>query len=229
MSKNTSASKRVIVEYEGKYYKFGTVIIQIRDGSVLYSPAGRIKVTTLDAQGIPIPGRLNNEEVDHFSFHGTGVVLVKLKGSSRSHERVEERNKIQDIGFQNLVFDQIKSISNLPEHRKVIRKDDLVVPIDSEGPLELCLNIFSGIVLVKAIEENKYQTEERPPSSLSTFQIPIGSLSGNADKILQVIFNRKRSEELISKAPRFIILPYDQKITTSSENVGVVHKMLRES
>jgi hypothetical protein len=224
MSKSSSSAIRVLIKLAEKHYKYGTVMIQSKDGSILYAPAGRVRVTMLDAQGIPIPRRLINEEVDHFSFHGSGLILVKLKNSTRTHERVEQRDKVTITGYQNLLLDQVLSIKDLPEYTKQVKKEDHVIEVKEDQSLEFCLNIISGKLVVQAMEQGRYTTEKREEESLKTFHIGIGETSGNGDKLLQFIFTPKKKHDLPKISKRYIVLPYNEEIRIDTQ-VKVVHKM----
>jgi len=184
---------RILIKSNTKYYKLGTIIIKRFEGDILYVPsqAGVVDSNT----------NIINKIISHISWHQSGRVHVKAKDNS--YEIFEEgvgilnpifgvkkdRQKIKDIGFQEITRDTVIDITTLPKHNKKIDKLDVIFDIKNyTGPVQFHFSMVSGTHIAKfheggktPVKISKKSVEFRLDSQIRC----LGVESGNADKLLQ--------------------------------------------
>ncbi|MFH1769922.1 MAG: hypothetical protein ABH833_04690 [Parcubacteria group bacterium] len=196
---------RVLIKSDGNYYKLGTIIIKRFEGDIIYAPS-QLKVI-----GSSSTGTLDNV-IDHVSWHPSGRVHVKIKDDS--YEIFEEgigvlnsifgmekdRQRIKDIGFQEILRDTVIDIATLPEHKKKIDKLDIVFDIkDYDGPVQFYFSMVSGTHIVELAEGGKTPVKISKKSiklRLDGQHRSLGVESGNADKLLQYNLYRYVGKDL---------------------------------
>ena len=101
----------------------------------------------------------------------------------------KDRQKIKDIGFQEIVRDTVIEIKALPEHKKKIDELDVVFNIKEYlESVQFHFSIVSGTHIAKLAEggETPVKVSKKSKKLLLDGQIRcLGVESGNADKILQ--------------------------------------------
>ncbi len=190
--KNT-VTYRILIKSNTNYYKLGTIIIKRFDGDIFYTPSQK-GVTNSS-------GNMNNKIIDHVSWHKSGRVHIKPQNGN--YEIFEEgvgvlkpttgvkkdRQKIKDIGFQEIVRDTVIEIKALPEHKKKIDELDVVFNIKEYlESVQFHFSIVSGTHIAKLAEggETPVKVSKKSKKLLLDGQIRcLGVESGNADKILQ--------------------------------------------
>jgi len=202
-----SVCYKILIKSNDKYYKVGSVIIKTYSGDLLYIPSTNFH--NLENSF--------NKEIDHISWHQSGRVSVKYKNNEYLIvQRKEDRQKISEIGFQDLIDDTIIDYSKLPVYLKNVIPLDVVFNVDNyHGPVIFKYSMVSGKLIVA-----HYSGKETPLISqninidLNGFHVEqraLGWHSGNADVMLQYSLRKAVSTGL--RTNRQICIPYDRKIS----------------
>jgi hypothetical protein len=207
MSKN-SVKSSILIESDGKHFHLGDLILKRVKGEIYYKPSSQPKFS------------FNNEEVimlEHFSWHKSGGVLMKLQNGS--HLSIEsgcgeitkpgKRQIIQDIGYQELFREWVSDLNILPIVT-ITPKDVVLQSRDYYGPFIFLLSIVSGTHIVAFSQGQKtpvYPVDGKTnPLFLDSSIGCLGAESGNADKLIQFHLEKyshpmESGKRLFSSAP----------------------------
>lgn len=204
---------RALIKSNNSFFKVGTVAIGTYTGDMLYTPSNRVNIQD------------DNKEIDHISWHINGRVHIKYFGDEDRYniiQKDEERQKISEVGFQELLMDRIKDYRKLPEHKKKMFPLDVVFDVDNyTGSVVFNFSMVSGKLIIA-----QHQGEDVPIKDyhirkdldgFSVIQRALGWHSGNADVMLQYSLRRTDAKKL--KTNRNILIPFDMKIPKAKENV----------
>jgi hypothetical protein len=202
---------RMLIKQGFKYYKLGTIIIKRLEGEFLYTPS-QLRIENSGSE------KVIGKVIDHVSWHKSGRVHIKTKDGE--YDVVEEgvemlkpegwksRQKIEDIGFQEIIRDTVIDVSTLPEYIKKIDGLDVVFDIkDYVGPVQFLFTIVSGTHVVELSKGGRTPVKIAEKSNkikLDSQLRCLGAESGNADKLLQYILYKYTGEDL-QKGRRFFI------------------------
>ena len=120
-----SVNYKVLIKKEDIYFDIGTIVIKTYTGDILYTPSNRF-LDDLKSQ--------DKKEIEHVSWHAGGQVHIKYKGNFPTEKYIivqknGERQKISEIGFQELLHDIVKEYKRLPQYNKKVVDLDVVFDI----------------------------------------------------------------------------------------------------
>src|SRR5665648_697062 len=135
-----SVDYRILIKNGDDYFKVGTVVIKTYTGDILYTPSGRF-INNLYTQ--------DKKEIDHVSWHANGQVHIKYQGITAEKygiiQKNGERQKISEIGFQELIRDTIADYQKLPRYQTKVVDLDVVFDVgDYFGPVAFYFSMVSG-------------------------------------------------------------------------------------
>lgn len=203
----TQVKYEILIRSNGSYLKIGKVLIKRLDGDIYYIPSQR-EILSDQKDWI-------KKIIDKISWHKSGCVHVKLRDSS--YDGLQQRQLIQNVGFQEVVRDIILDFSKLPVF--TAKPDSLDVVLDIRkynGPIQFLFSVVSGrLIIAKIGGKNvpiKASSENSNINILATEKRCLGQESDNADKLLQyTIYKYIRNEQI--DAGRRIFVPGDSKIS----------------
>lgn len=182
-----SSRFRVIIRHNGFSYHFADISINPSGGDIYYFPSKRILV----GLGTLVPaGRL----VDHLSIHNDGRTHAKdAYGKKFQGPKIL---KIQDIGYQRLIVDDVSNFEGvgLPNVDEAMDSDCfLEMPENSPPAAILQISIISGRMMVGGLARSNSGGEN---GLVAVNRCAIGHESGNADKLVQIaLYSRGASPE----------------------------------
>jgi hypothetical protein len=147
----------------------------------------------------------------HFKYRG-----VSVEETYKIVQGNGERQKISEIGFQELIRDTIKKYSELPVYGKGVIDLDVVFDVaDYDGSVEFCFSIVSGKLIVaqykgQAVPIKSVNIKEERGGLSSTIRA-LGHHSGSGDVILQYSLRKSVADGL--KTNRQFFIPHDMKIS----------------
>ncbi|MDD5043189.1 MAG: hypothetical protein PHD51_00775 [Patescibacteria group bacterium] len=206
-----SVDYKVIIKSREDYFNVGTIIIRTYTGDILYIPSTKF----IDSQNDEV-----KKEIDHVSWHASGRVSIKHKNNDGEKyiivQKCGERQKISEIGFQEILKDLIKNFNELPKYQKQITPLDVVLNAnDYFGLISFNFSIVSGRLIVAKFRGQKVPIkpvnikEER--NGLDSTTRALGHHSGSGDVILQYSLRKAVAENL--RTNRQIFIPHDMKIS----------------
>lgn len=207
-----SVAYKILIKKDDKYFYIGTIVIKTYTGDILYTPSVRF-IDDGKSQAI--------KEVEHISWHANGQVHFKHKGIAVSEkytivQRNGERQKISEIGFQELIRDTIKKYTELPLYTKKVVDLDVVFDVsDYNGSVSFFFSIVSGRLIVaqykgQAVPIKSVNIKEDKDGLDSTIRA-LGHHSGSGDVILQYSLRKADANNL--RTNRQVYIPHDMKIT----------------
>jgi len=203
---------RILIHYKNEILKIGTIIVDTYQGDIYYIPSQTIKIIDSSYGG----------DIEHFSFHRSGVVSVKFK--DREREESMSRKNIQSIGYQLMMEDNVFDVASLPKHGKEVDPLDVMFDDINEDAIQFRFSIISGRLIIEpdsltgvTVSERTVQTDD---SLLSVKDMCLGWHSGNADKLMQYALHRcARPEGKSNIIKRTIHIPAEQGITLPNEHM----------
>lgn len=168
---------RVIIKYDKNLYHLADISINPHGGDVYYFPSERILV----GRGTLVPA---GRSVDHLSIHKDGRTHAKDEyGKKFQGPKIL---KIQDIGYQRLIVDDVSNFEGvgLPQVDEFVDGDcSLEMSDDSPPAAILQISIISGRMIVGGLARNHSVGEN---GLVAVNSRAIGYESGNADKLVQI-------------------------------------------
>jgi len=206
----SSVRYKILIKYNNLFYKVGTIVVRTYTGDLMYVPSDTY---------IESPITLEKIEIEHIVWHLSGRVHIKRKNQKDIYNIIQkngERQKLSEIGFQNMISDIIKDFKKLPIYQKKVVPLDVVFELDKNyGQVSFIFSILSGKLIVaqfKGIKTPITQINIKDDnSSLAVKQRALGCHSGNADVILQYVL--KKSKDSNVRTNRRIFIPHDMKIS----------------
>ncbi|OIP80193.1 MAG: hypothetical protein COT39_02285 [Parcubacteria group bacterium CG08_land_8_20_14_0_20_48_21] len=207
-----SVSYKVLIKKDDKFFNVGTIVIKTYTGDILYTPS----IKFMD------DGKSKtNKEIEHISWHANGQVHFKHKGTATPEkysivQKNGERQKISEIGFQELIRDTIKKYSELPLYNKKVIDLDVVFDVSNyDGSVAFFFSIVSSKLIVaqykgQAVPIKSVNTKEKRDGLGSTIRA-LGHHSGSADVILQYSLRKIDANNL--RTNRQVYIPHDMKIS----------------
>ena len=205
-----SVSYKVLIKSGKRYFDVGTIIIKVYKGDILYIPSSKFLVTEDSTK----------KEVDHISWHATGRVHIKYKtGLPDDYSIIQkkgERQKISEIGFQEMMKDTINYYDKLPEYKRKVTGLDVVFDVKNYGD-SVCFNfsMLSGKLIVAQYKGLKVPIKsldsERKHRMIDSSLRALGHHSGSGDVMLQYSLEKIRKKQL--RTNRQLFIPHDMKIS----------------
>lgn len=207
-----SVAYKILVKKDSEYFDIGTIVIKTYTGDILYTPSNKF----IDDEESKI-----KKEIEHVSWHANGQVHFKHKGviTAEKYTIVQkngERQKISEIGFQELLRDTIKKYSELPPYTKKVIDLDVVFDVSNyDGSVDFYFSIVSGRLIVAQYKGQKVpikpvNVKEEKNGIDSTIRA-LGHHSGSGDVILQYSLRKMDANNL--RTNRQIYIPHDMKIS----------------
>ncbi len=205
----SSVDYRILIMSGNDYYKIGTIIIKTHKGDIFYTPSNNY---------IESPITLEKKEFEHISWHINGQVHIKRKGCIEKYEIIQkdgDRQKLSEMGFQEMLADTIKDFTILPIYQKEVTPLDVVFDVGNyKGQVCFKFSIVSGKLIVAQCRGQKVPIKQvninDANDGIAVSQRALGWHSGNADVGLQ--YSLKKSNKNI-RTNRKIFIPHDMKIT----------------
>lgn len=202
---SSNVSYRVLIRYKNQLRNVGTCCIKTRAGDIYYSPSSRYLIE-------------NNQSklIEHFSFHVSGAVHVKLKYKTPEYltfYTADQRQGMAKVGFQELMRDIIVDTLSLPTVTS-IRRLDVVFDVGEYGePVSFSLFVVSGQLIVTALEYGGVGVTavQKPDTVLGIDTRALGRHSGHGDIILQYTLRKTGGVDLPTE--RRIFFPADSGIS----------------
>lgn len=171
---------RILIRLDNNLRKVADLMITAATGDIYYKPSTNKQLTE----------NLKVEQFEHFSFHKSGQILLKI--NDLIHKSIRQGLPTKYLGFQKLLSDLILEPAKLPLHTKTLKSHDIVFGVaDVKQQIVLILSIVSGKLIVKSIRgENKIIKPieiKGKEEVLGLKNIALGHESGNADKMLQLL------------------------------------------
>lgn len=205
-----SVDYKVLIKSKDTYYKVGSIVIKTYSGDLLYTPSNNFH----DIENSSI------REIDHISWHQSGRVSIKYKNQSNAEycivENKEDRQKISEIGFQDLIDDTIVDYRKLPIYLKKVVPLDVILDVgDYIGSVMFKYSMVSGKLIVARYNGKKTPLESKNIKiDLDGFQVTqraLGWHSGNSDVMLQ--YSLRKATKIGLRTNRQIYIPRDMKIS----------------
>jgi len=205
----SSVDYKILIILGNSYYKIGTIVIKTHKGDIFYTPSNNYTES---------PITLEKKEFEHISWHITGQTHIKRKRDVGKYEIIQkesERQKISEIGFQEMIVDTIKDFKLLPVYQKKVIPLDVVFNVgDYREQVCFKFSIVSGRLMVAQHYGQKVSIKRvninDTNDGIAVLQRALGWHSGNSDMMLQ--YSLKKSNEKI-RTNRKIFIPHDMKIT----------------
>ncbi len=207
-----SVSYKVLIKKDNKFFNIGTIVIKTYTGDILYTPSFKF----VDDKKSKI-----NKEIEHISWHTNGQVHIKNKGifiveKYTIVQKNEERQKISEIGFQELMQDTIKKYYELPLYNKRVVELDVVFNIsDYNGPVSFFFSIVSGKLIIAQYEKQIVPIKSvniiKKKNGIDSTIRALGHHSGSGDVMLQYSLRKINTNNL--RTNRQIYIPHDMKIS----------------
>lgn len=207
-----SVAYKILIKKGGEYFDIGTIVIKTYTGDILYTPSVRF-----------VDDEKNNikKEIEHISWHANGQVHFKHKNAASPEkytivQKNGERQKISEIGFQELIRDTIKKYTELPLYNKKVIDLDVVFDVSNySGPVAFFFSIVSGRLIVakhrgQTIPIKSVNIKKEKDGLDSTIRA-LGHHSGSADVMLQYSLRKIDANNL--RTNRQIYIPHDMKIS----------------
>ncbi|MFA5169132.1 MAG: hypothetical protein WC420_00080 [Candidatus Paceibacterota bacterium] len=201
---------KILIEFKENYFKVGTIIIRTYDGDILYTPS--MKIAENYENSI-------RRELDHVSWHASGRVSIKYTDNNYDIiEKRGDRQKISEIGFQEILKDIILDFKKLPQYKKKVVPLDVVFSVSEyPGPVSFNFSIVSGkLIVAKNLGQNVpiKSTNILEKNVIANTIRALGHHSGNSDKMLQYSLRKEGDTKL--RTERQIFIPHDMKITNQN-------------
>jgi hypothetical protein len=206
-----SVDYKILIKAKDVYYKIGTIVIKAHTGDILYTPSFRY---------IYDPNAQEKKEIDHVSWHANGQVHIKHRDDTvEKYDIIQkngERQKISEIGFQELLRDMIVDYQQLPEyHKKVIKLDVVFDVADYHGPVGFHFSIVSGRLIAAGYEGRNVPITavnyRESNSIIASNRRALGYHSGNADLMLQYSLRNEVGDN--QRTQRQLYIAHDMKIS----------------
>lgn len=206
-----SVSYKILIKFCDVFYDIGTIVIKTYSGDILFTPSQKL---------LDDPAGLIKKEIEHVSWHAGGQVHIKYKGQNIEKyfivQKNGERQKISEIGFQEMLQDTIKEFTLLPIYNKKVTDLDVIFDTnDYSGPVVFCFSIVSGKLIVAKYNGQavpiKATNIKKDRDGIDSAIRALGHHSGNADIILQYSLRRVTGEQ--PRTNRRIFIPHDMKIS----------------
>lgn len=196
---------RILVPFNETIRKLGTIVVDVFNGDLYYTPSQTILLSTGQA----------HRAIDHVSFHQSGETSIKFRNGER--DELRSRCEIGRVGYQSMFQDQIYSAEHLPVFSKKVRDTDVLFDPIEETLFCFELSIISGRVIVEPECVPHATVRQNSMSADSTLigirQRCLGWHSGNADKLMQ--YSLKKGAVLRTddpRAKRTLLIPHDSTI-----------------
>ena len=195
---NKNVDYRILITNNGQFYKIGHIIINRFEGDFYYTPSQQ--------QIINFSSGCQNKIIDHVAWHKDGRIHIKTKDGK--YYNVESRQKVNEIGYQDIVVDKVENYKKLPKRTK--KKLDVVFDADKYiGPIEFKFSVVSGKLIVGHYNDVsvpiKCSDTRIDNNFLAKKDRCLGHESRNADKLLQYILKKYvASEKLLTGRQLFI-------------------------
>ena len=206
-----SVAYKVLIKAEDNYYNVGTIVIKTYSGDILYTPSDRF---------LDNPNNQNNKEIEHVSWHASGQVHIKHKGVEIERydviQKNGERQKISEIGFQEIIHDTIKKYQQLPKYSKKVIDLDVVFNVGNyDGAVSFYFSIVSGRLIIAKHGGQKVSIRsvniKKEREGIDSTIRALGHHSGSGDVVLQYSLRKTDAENL--RTNRQIYIPHDMKIS----------------
>lgn len=213
-----SIAYKILIKKDIVYFDVGTIVIKTYTGDILYTPSSKF----LDDKE-----NKTKKEIEHISWHANGQVHIKYKGVSTTEKYIivqknGERQKISEIGFQELLKDTIKKYLELPKYTKKVIDLDVVFDASCyDGSVGFYFSIVSGRLIVAQYNGQKVPIksvnikEER--NGIDLTRRALGHHSGSGDVILQYSLRKVETDNL--RTNRQVYIPHDMKISKLNINI----------
>lgn len=206
-----SIDYKVLIKAEDAYYDIGTIIIKTYTGDILYTPSSRFMNDEKTK---------NKKEIDHVSWHASGQVHIKQKDQTEEKysivQKNGERQKISEIGFQELLQDTIEEYRSLQTYQKKVNDLDVVFNAEGyDGPVSFYFSIVSGRLIVakhkgQQVPIKKVNVKDERDGIDSTLRA-LGHHSGSGDILLQYSLRKISPNKIRTK--RELLILHDIKIS----------------
>jgi hypothetical protein len=206
-----SVAYKILIKKDVKYFDVGTIVIKTYTGDILFTPSNKF----LDDK---VSG--TKKEIEHISWHANGQVHFKNKGVTAEKytivQKNGERQKISEIGFQELLRDTIKKYTELPLYTKKVTDLDVVFNVSNyEGSVDFYFSIVSGKLIVAQYKGQKVPIKsvniKEESNGIDSMIRALGHHSGSGDVILQ--YSLRKSDANNLNTNRQIYIPHDMKIS----------------
>jgi hypothetical protein len=201
----SSVNYRILIKSGEVFYKIGTIVIKTHEGDIFYTPSNR--------------STLKKDEIDHISWHINGQVHIKKTNNIEKYQIVQkngERQKLSEMGFQEMIKDFIEDYKKLPIYKKNVIPLDVVFDINNYAG-QVCFNfsIVSGKLIMAGFRGQKVpiiqKNIKKTGDGIGVVQRALGWHSGNADVMLQYFLGKSANKDLVTNRKLFI--PNDMKIS----------------
>lgn len=207
-----SVDYKILMKTEDSYFLIGTIVIKTYTGDILYTPSSRF---------LDDPKTQSKKEIEHVSWHANGQVHIKHKGVPIAEkyaivQRNGERQKISEIGFQELLQDTIKEYRQLPQYKKKVVDLDVVFSLsDYDGAVGFYFSIVSGRLIVAQYQGQKVPIKsvniKEDREGIDSTRRALGHHSGSGDVMLQ--YSLRKADAGSLRTNRQMYIPHDMKIS----------------
>lgn len=207
-----SVAYKILIKKGVKYFYIGTIVIKTYTGDILYTPSVRF----MDDGKSQV-----KNEIEHISWHANGQVHLKHKGKPVPEkytiiQKNGERQKISEIGFQELLQDTIRKYTELPLYIKKVVDLDVVFDVSAyNGSVSFFFSIVSGKLIVAQYKGQTVPIKsinfKKDKNGLDSTVRALGHHSGSADVMLQYSLRKADANNL--RTNRQVYIPHDMKIT----------------
>lgn len=198
-----SIDYKILVKSKNTYFGIGTIVIRTYRSDIYYTPSVK-----------------NIKTVEHVAWHANGQVHIKNRGEKIKKytliQRNDERQKISEIGFQQMLKDIIKDYRKLPEYKKKVIDLDVVFDVgEYEGPILFNFSLVSGkLIVAKSLGKTvpvKIVKVDSDSGGIGSTIRALGYHSGNSDVALQYSLWKVDEKGLLSD--RGLFISHDMKIS----------------
>ena len=206
-----SVAYKILIKKDTKYFNVGTIVIKTYTGDIFYTPSSRF---------LDDPKTRSKKEIEHISWHANGQVHIKHKDSATEKysivQRNGERQKISEMGFQELLKDTIREYIQLPEYKKKVVDLDVVFNASGyEGSVSFCFSIVSGRLIVAQHQGQKVPIKsvniKEDREGIDSTRRALGHHSGSGDVMLQ--YSLRKTDAGSLRTNRQVYIPHDMKIS----------------
>lgn len=203
-----SIDYKILILKSGIYFNVGTIVIRTYSGDIYYTPSTRV-IDDLE---------FGDKEIGHIAWHASGRVHIKHKNVDKYLiiEKEANRQKISEIGLQELIQDTIEDFQQLLRYKKKVTELDVVLDvIDYVGPVVFRFSMVSGKLIVAFSEGQKVPIKpvdiKKEGDGITSTRRALGYHSGSGDVMLQYSLSKAVTDKL--RTNRQIFIPHDMKIS----------------